>query len=143
MGRDLGPDEAPDSFDILPAMTGAPDTVIRDHLLLAPVRRSHLTLRKGDWVYIGAQGNGGFDQKNVDDHGLGGPAAHLFTKQVNSDIENGEIRPDAPKAQLYNLKSDPTQKVNVIRDHPMIAESMRGELNRIRNHPTAPHTRSN
>ena len=136
---DLEADDGPDSFNLLPALTGAPDTKVRDHLLLAPVRKSHLALRRGDWIYIGARGNGGFSGKNVGSHLLGGPAAHRFTKQVNSDIASGEIKADAPQAQLYNLKDDVSQKVNVIRRHPKIAAAMRAELDRIRNHPTAPH----
>ena len=72
--------------------------------------------------------------------GLGGPAAQLFTGHVNSDIEDGKIKPDAPNAQLYNLAKDPYQKQNVIRSHPEIAEQMKAEMERISTHPTAPHT---
>ena len=140
VGRKLKPDEGPDSFNLLPALTG--DTKVRDHVLIAPQKPTHLALRKGDWVYIGARGNGGFTGKNVGDHLLGGPAATRFTKQVNSDIENGKIKPDAPKAQLYNLKVDPRQKTNVIREQPKVATMMRTELERIKRHPTAPHARS-
>jgi arylsulfatase A-like enzyme len=142
LGRKLGPDEGPDSFSLLPVMTGSADTQVRDHLLLAPFRETHLALRQGDWIYIGAQGHGGFSQESVGDHGFGGPAAHLFTKHVNSDIENGKIKPGAPEAQLYNLREDPTQEVNVIRRHPNVADAMRAEMERIRNHSTAPHARS-
>ncbi len=142
VGRDLGPQEGPDSFDVLPAMTGRSDVKIRNHLLVAPRKSSHLALRKDDWIYIGARGGGGFTGTKVGDHPLGGPAAHLFTKQVNSDIENGKIRPGAPQAQLYNLKNDPHQTVNVIRQQPEIAAAMRAELERMRHRPTAPHARS-
>ena len=143
VGRKLKPDEGPDSYNLLPAFTGTPNTAVRDHLLLAPQKSTHLALRKGDWVYISAQGNGGFGRKNVGDHGFGGPAAHLYTKQVNSDIKNGKIKPNAPANQLYDLKNDPYQRVNVVRQHPEIAKSLRQEMTRIQNHSTAPHAVAN
>ena len=139
VGRDLGPDEGPDSFNLLPAMTGEPDVAVRDQLLIAAFKQTHLSLRRNDWVYIPAQGPGGFSQENLGDHGFGGPAAHLFTKHVNSDIEDGKIRPDAPQAQLYNLADDPRQMTNVIRDHPQVAAEMQAELERIQSAPSAPH----
>ena len=139
-GRKLGQAEGEDSFNILPALTGEPGAKVRDHLLIAPLRRTHLSLRKGDWIYIGARGHGGFGAKKVGEHGLGGPAAQLFTGHVNSDIEDGKIKPDAPSAQLYNLAKDPYQKQNVIRFHPKIAEKMKSEMQSIRSTPTTPHT---
>ena len=139
VGRKLGPDEGPDSFNLLPVLTGSPELRVRDHLLIAPQKKTHLALRQGDWIYIGAQGNGGFMGTKVGDHGLGGPAATLFTKEINSDIADGKIKPAAPKTQLYNLKDDPDQHVNVIREHPDIASQLRAEMERIRKQPTAPH----
>jgi arylsulfatase A-like enzyme len=139
-GRKLGPSEGEDSFNILPALTGEPGAKVRDSLLIAPLRRTHLSLRKGDWIYIGARGHGGFGAKKVGEHGLGGPAAHPFTGHINSDIEAGKIKADAPEAQLYNLAKDPYQKQNVIRSHPNIAEQMKAEMQSIRANPTAPHT---
>ena len=141
-GRALEPHEAEDSVNLLPALTGPSEAEVRDHLLIAPFRQTHLALRQGDWMYIPTQGHGGFSQQNVGDHGLGGPAAHRFTGQTNSDIENGEIRPDAPPEQLYNLAEDPFQQVNVIREHPEVAEKMKSDLERIRTTPTAPHARA-
>ncbi|MHC4995241.1 MAG: sulfatase family protein [Planctomycetota bacterium] len=140
-GRSLGKDEAPDSFNLLPALTGKPGTAVRDHLLIAPAKRTHLALRQGDWIYIGAQDAGGFSAKNVGDHGFGGAAAHPFTGHVHSDIENGKIKPDAPETQLYNLREDLYQTVNVVREHPEIAAKMRSEMDRIREEHTAPHAR--
>ena len=45
--------------------------------------------------------------------------------------------------ELYDLKNDPNQEINVVRKFPKIAESMRAELIRIRKHRTAPHAQSN
>ena len=96
-----------------------------------------------DWIYIGARGNGEFTGKKEGDHLLGGPMALSFLpKQTNSDIENVRTKPNAPEAQLYDLKYDQSQTINVIRQHPKIAAGMRAELEQIKNHATAPHTRS-
>ena len=81
---------------------------------------ANLAIREGDWVYIGAQGSGGFGN---------GLAELAFTGETNSDITaDGKIKPDAPPAQLYNLATDPRQQVNVIREHPDIAERLRQQL---------------
>ena len=140
-GRKLKANEGPDSFNLVPAFTSAVDTRVRDHLLISPFWKTHLSLRQDDWVYIPVPGNGGFRQTKVGDHGLGGPAAHLFTGQTHSDIKNGKLTATAPKAQLYNLAEDPFQKVNVIREHPERANLMKKELARVLAKPTAVHAR--
>ncbi|MEZ5394578.1 MAG: arylsulfatase [Bryobacterales bacterium] len=141
VGRELRPEECEDSFNLLPALTGPVDVQVRDHLLIAPFHKTHLSLRRGDWMYIGAQGHGGFSAKNPGDHAFGGPPAFAFTGAVNSDIADGKIKPDAPPAQLYNLAEDVRERTNVIAEHPDVAEAMRTEMEHIRGHATAPHTR--
>jgi len=44
---------------------------------------------------------------------------------VNSDIENGRIKPDAPKEQLYDLEADLSQSRNVILEHPELTNKMK------------------
>ncbi len=124
--------EGPDSFNILPALTDEPKKPIRDHLVLSALRETHLSLREGDWMYIPAQAGGGFGSPKVGTHAFGGFPALQFAGQKNSDMENGTIKPGAPDAQLYNLKSDLQQTKNVIRDHPEIAEAMKRRLAEIR-----------
>lgn len=133
--------EGPDSFNLLPALTGKENTEVRDHLLIAPARESNLSLRKGDWIYINDQAGGGFAARNIGDHAFGGPAAFPFAANENSDIENEKIKPDAPKAQLYHLGRDHKQSTNVIRDYPKIARQLKAEMIRIRSTTTAPHAR--
>ncbi|MCG8509949.1 MAG: arylsulfatase, partial [Rhodospirillales bacterium] len=82
--RPLAEDEAVDSFNMLPALDGSAPGPIRDHLIISPRKRTHLSLRQGKWFYIPAPGNGGFGGKKIGEHGLGGPAAHLLTRQTNS-----------------------------------------------------------
>lgn len=120
--------EAPDSYNMLPALTGSPAQPIRDHLVISPAQEENLAIRQGRWMYISSQDGGGFTGTKIGEHTLGGAAAHLLTKQANSDIENGKIKPDAPPAQLYDLDSDPTQKRNVYNEHPEIAKELKALL---------------
>lgn len=131
-GQELKPDEGPDSFDVLPALTGAPEKPIRDHLVLAASKGSHLSLREGNWIYIGAQGGGGFGGSKPGEHGLGGPAALKFAGQSNSDIADGRLRKNAADAQLYDLNADLSQSQNAIREHPELAEKLRMRLTEIK-----------
>lgn len=132
VGRELQEGEGVDSFNVLPALTGEPAEPVRDHLVLAPVSRDHLALREGRWIFIGAKGEGGFTGRKIGAHNLGGAAAFKLTHQVNSDIEDGRIKPDAPGTQLYDLATDRSQAANVVRDHPERAAEMAARLERIR-----------
>jgi arylsulfatase A-like enzyme len=123
--------QGPDSVNILPALLGQPDKPLRTELVLAPHKKTHLALRDGPWLYIGARGGGGFNASKPGDHALGGGGALKFTGEVNSDIEDGKFKPDAPGEQLYNLAIDPRQTRNVVREQPEIADRMRAKLSSI------------
>jgi len=114
-----------DSYNMLPALVNDPETMIRDHLIVSPNQPGHLMVRKGNWVYIPAQNEGGFQGKKVGDHDFGGAAAIAFMGKTNSDVLNGEIRTDAPPAQLYNLDKDPYQGVNLYNQNPDIVDELR------------------
>jgi arylsulfatase A len=124
VGRALQNGEGPDSYNMLPALTGTSDHPIRDHLVISPAHGKNLSIRKGKWMYISSQNGGGFTGTEIGEHTLGGAAAHLLTKQVNSDIEKGQIKPDAPPGQLYDLQSDPTQMKNLYLQHPEIVRQL-------------------
>ncbi|MGY5851426.1 sulfatase-like hydrolase/transferase [Salegentibacter sp. F14] len=130
--RKLQEGEGIDSYNILPALTSDPSKPIRDHLVIASSNLQNVALRKGDWVYINAQGGGGFNAKKVGAHTFGGPAAFPFTGQKNSDIEDGKIIENAPPGQLYNLSEDPSQAKNVFREYPEIVKKMEQELRELR-----------
>ncbi len=123
-GRQIKSGECPDSLNVLPALTGTPKEPIRRRAVLAPARKTHLAVRDGRWVYIGARGGGGFAGK-VGQHALGGPPALEFAGEVNSDVENGRFKKDAPNEQLYDLQADVRQTTNVVRSHPEIARRMK------------------
>ena len=118
-----------DSVNILPALTGNPVEPLRDHIVLAAFKPTHLAVRKGKWMYIGAQAGGGFTAAKRGAHAFGGPKALEYAGRENSDIENGEVRPDAPPAQLYDLETDVAQTTNVYRDHPEVVREMQALLN--------------
>lgn len=114
-----------DSVSQLETLTGAPEEPIRDELVISPNSPEHLVARKGKWVYIPAQDEGGFKQKNIGDHCFGGAAVFQLTNQVNSDFDsNGRIKEGAPPAQLYDLETDPYQATNVYSDHPEIVAEL-------------------
>ncbi len=122
--------EGPDSYNMLPTFKGISAKPIRDHLVVSPARKSHLAIRQGKWVYIGAQGEGGFGETRVGQHGFGGAAALEFTGQINSDVEDGKIKENAPLAQLYDLEKDPYQTENVHDKFPDVAKEMKALLKR-------------
>jgi hypothetical protein len=41
---------------------------------------------------------------------------------------DGKLLPDAPRTQLYNLRTDPAQRVNRVKDFPEIAARMEAAL---------------
>lgn len=137
LGKELKPEEGPDSYNILPALTLSAEDQIRDQLVISPSRKSHLAIRKGKWMYISDQGEGGFSGQEVGSHSFGGAAAHLFTRQVNSDVVNGKIKRDAAPAQLYDLDADPTQKINLYNEQPDIADELKHLLGEILSQPVS------
>ncbi|MDF7799034.1 arylsulfatase [Pontiellaceae bacterium B1224] len=121
-GQTLADGQGQDSVNILPALKG--ESVERDHLLLSPFKKTHLSIRKGKWMYISGKGGGGFSSPKVGNHGFGGPAAITFSGRENSDIENGKIKKNAPPAQLYDLENDPAQTINLYNQHPEVVQQM-------------------
>lgn len=126
-GVELTPEQQKDSVNVLEALTGEPTEQIRDHIILAPNKPSHLSVRSGKWMYIPAQGGGGWNRSSG--HTFSGVPANALTGKVNSDQENGKIKKDAPKAQLYDLEADVNQTQNVINDHPEVVAKMQALLN--------------
>ncbi|MCS7469940.1 arylsulfatase [Stieleria sp. ICT_E10.1] len=113
-----------DSVNMLPAFVGEPQKPIRDHLVLAPHKGTHLSVRKGKWMYIPGQGSGGFGGRKPGDHTFAGPPAVSFVGSVNSDIEDGKIKKDAPPAQLYDLEADVSQTRNVYNERPEVVKEL-------------------
>ena len=123
-GRKLAAGEGPDSVSLLPILLGADQTPVRETLVISPARKSHLALRKGPWMYIPAQDEGGFAGKRLGEHDFAGAAALAFTGQQNSDVVDGAVKTGAPPAQLYNLESDPRQQQNLFEERADVVAEM-------------------
>lgn len=130
-GHPLKEGEGPDSYNLLPAITGSPAMPIRDHLVISPAQKKNLAIRKEEWIYISSQDGGGFSGTKIGEHTLGGAAAHLLTGQVNSDIQHGKLKAGALAAQLYNLKIDPDQTTNVYNQYPEKAKELEALLEKV------------
>jgi len=131
-GQEVDVDHKLDSLNVLSALVSDPEQAARENLIVAPSRGTHLSLRKGKWMFIDAQGSGGFGGTKPGGHGFAGPAAATFTGHPNSDVVDGKVKADAPPAQLYDLEEDPNQTQNLYRDYPEVVEAMREELQAFR-----------
>ena len=81
-------------------------------------------LRQGDWVYLPKQGSCGMTVQVPPGTPWGQPYAKMGL--TNSDVDAlGTIKPDAPSAQLYNLRDDLPQATNRFRNDPETAETPR------------------
>ena len=123
-GQELSQTQLADSVNMLPALVSQPAKPLRDHLVLAPHKGTHLSMRKGKWMYIPSRGSGGFGGRKPGDHTFAGPPAITFVGSVNSDIENGKIKTDAPPAQLYDLEADVRETRNLYNDFPEVVKEL-------------------
>lgn len=126
--RELKDGEGIDSINQLESLTGNPAKPPRDTMVIMPNSPKHLGLRKGKWVYIPAQGAGGFQGHKPGDHLFSDAAALPFAGNSHSDYENGELLSEAPPAQLYDLEADPGQQTNLVSSHPEIVKGLENEL---------------
>lgn len=116
-----------DSVNVLPALVSEPADPLRSTLVLIPRSEKNVSLRMGKWMYIPAQGAGGF-KGEPGSHGAGGPACVSYVGSQNSDIKNGKIIKGAPPAQLYDLEADVSQTTNLYNQYPEVVEQMAAEL---------------
>ena len=90
--QELSSSEARDGFNQLALFIEDDAVSARNEMILQPHKRSHTSLRKGDWIYIPGAGDGGWM-----------PA-----------------KPGDKTPQLYNLKTDPYQSDNLIFANPCL-----------------------
>jgi arylsulfatase A-like enzyme len=106
-GARLPRDAAEDSFNLLPAMEGRR---LKNPIREAVVHHSamgHFSIRQGDWKLCLELGSGGFTQPRTEV-----PSA------------------DGPRGQLYNLREDPGEKVNVYTQFPRIVSRLAALLDK-------------
>ncbi|WP_252736839.1 MULTISPECIES: arylsulfatase [unclassified Psychrosphaera] len=131
-GQPLSADNSNDSINMLPAILGEATTPLRTEMIVTPRKATHVGLRKGKWMYIGAQNDGGFKGSKPHQHAWGGPAVTTLVNTPNSDIVNGKIKADAPPAQLYDLDADVNQTTNLYNQYPEVVAEMEQLLKRYR-----------
>ena len=95
--------EAEDSYSFLPLLrqTGSSS---RGHVIFHSAS-GMFGIRQGDWKLIEGLGSGGF-------------TAPRFEKQL----------PNGPKYQLYNIKDDPMEQVNLYLQHQEVAKALEDKL---------------
>ncbi|MBX7210381.1 MAG: arylsulfatase [Verrucomicrobiaceae bacterium] len=103
-GQSLAQQDAPDSFNVLPALLGESKTG-RDHLI---EHASGLAIRQGHWKYIEPSK---------------GPK--------KSDPTNTELGNDA-QPQLYDLDTDIGEKTNIAAQHADVVTKLQAMLDKVR-----------
>ena len=125
-GQELS--DSGDSISQLATLTGTPPHPVREQLMICPNSPYHLSIRKGDWVYIPNQDEGGFQAREVGAHNLGGYASLPLLGKSTSDARDGQVLPSAPPHQLYNLATDLGQTQNVANEHPHVVAELKALL---------------
>jgi len=117
----------PDSINQMDVLIGKSKEPLRKELLMIGI--TGLALRSGEWVYIPKQGSQGVTTDPSMDWAM--QMVELGLKNSDYD-EQGKLKADAPKAQLYNLRTDPNQSKNVINQYPEIAAELDRRFKEIR-----------
>ena len=111
--RNLADDAGPDSFNVLPALLGAAEKPVRDHLINHTAGSpGRLAVRQGPWKY-GPPGYPGGQQR------------------TNKAGQKAALIP----AQLYNLAEDLGETKNLVAQHPGKVKELEALLERIRATP--------
>lgn len=132
-GQTLNDGEKKDSINMLPALLGNTTENLRTEMIVTPRQPSHMSLRKGKWMYIPAQSDGGFKGSKPNHHAWGGAAVAALVDTPNSDIVNGKISKNAPPAQLFDMEADINQTVNLYHQYPEVVEQMAAALSEYKN----------
>lgn len=120
-GGKISAESGPDSLDLSPVLLGTTTDNLRDHTVLHGISNT-LSLRAGDWKYVPA---------------MVSPAASGMGSGANpGDARFVESR--AVEPQLFDLRSDPAEKTNVIAKFPEKAAELKLRLAAI----TAPRGRA-
>ena len=102
----LAADACPDSFNVLPALLGQPNAVGRDHLVQQPNQGPTLALRVGDWK--------------------------LLAFANDKPLKGLTFEKGPGQYELYNLGDDPSERNNLVDDHPGKLTAMLQRLNQIK-----------
>ena len=100
--------EAEDSYSFLPLLQKKGNSE-RDFVIFHS-SAGMFGIRQGDWKLIEGLGSGGFTEPK-------------FIKST----------PNGPKGQLYNIKNDPLEQVNLYLQNPEVAKALNAKLTEIKN----------
>jgi arylsulfatase A-like enzyme len=107
-GAALPDNSAEDSFDLLPVLLGKDGgKPVREYTLHQTISLA-LAIRRGPWKFFDHRGSGG----------------NNYDKGELKPFALPDTAPDAP-GQLYNLESDPGEKVNLYSKRPEIVKELK------------------
>jgi arylsulfatase A-like enzyme len=110
-GAALPGNAAQDSFDLLPVLLGKQNGgQVRPYTLHQTISLA-LAIRRGPWKYLDHRGSGG----------------NNYDKGELKPFALPDTAPDAP-GQLYNLETDPGERVNLYFKHPEIVGELKALL---------------
>jgi len=112
LGYQLPANAAEDSHNLLPLLKGEVESVRTTHI--HNTSQDNYAIRDGDWLLVDA-GNGYGTSRNA-----------AWEKR------HGYKPDDAEKTELYNLKTDLSQKHNLAADHPERVSELKSLLKKIR-----------
>lgn len=116
VGSPIDNDNAEDSYDMLPVLTGEQgDASIRPYLIQQTHWEQKLSIRVGQWKYLDHKGSGGNNYQRE-----GGDWSMKPFVLPDTD-------PDA-LGQLYNLADDPGETTNLYSKHPKIVAQLKAKL---------------
>lgn len=143
-GQPLPAEAGVDSFDALSLLLGKPGASSgRTNLVMQarsasvhrPKQQEDLwAVREGNWKLVLGQGSGYSTAKSDRTPYLKFAQAGM----VNSDFTaDGQLKPDAPPVQLYDLATDPGETKNVYRDHPEVVARLTKLFEQVRDRERA------
>jgi arylsulfatase A len=113
-----------DSIDQLPVLLGREKEARREMVYQGVYG---LALRQGPWVYIPNRTSQGF---TASDRPFGASFREMGFRSNFLD-EDGEVLPEAPEVQLYDVVADPSQQRNLAAGEPELVSTLSARLREI------------
>lgn len=132
-GVDLPKGAGQDSLNQLPVFLNPNAESIRTEMIYTGIFGQGIY--SDGWVYYPFQGSGGMTANPSQRWGQSYQSTGMHNGDLNAD---GSLKDDAPPAQLYNVKNDPGQAVNLYRQNPERAATMQRRLDELIAPPEAP-----
>jgi arylsulfatase A-like enzyme len=111
---DLPADAAEDSYSMLRVLLGTQGNQAVRQYLLEQTNSLAMSIREGPWKFLDHQGSGGNNYDRVGEWSM-------------NRYKLEDTDPDAP-GQLYNLETDPGERVNLYSKHPEKVKTLKAKL---------------